>query len=110
MVTQEIPRILILVCRRAFVQVIERVLHREGFRDFQRCRLSILGGASIEERTVATEAFVLSADVSSAKRLAQILRACPIEGSETALFELALVGDSLSSSGVLYGKRNESYN
>jgi hypothetical protein len=109
MVTQEGSRTLILVCRRAFGEAIERVLRREGFGDFQRGGLS-LAGTAVEERSDANEAFVLITDVNSAKRLAQILRACPIRGSETGLFELYTVADGLSLWTVLCRKRNESYN
>jgi hypothetical protein len=93
MVMQEGSRTLILVCRRAFGEVIERVLRREGFGDFQRGGLSLVGGTAVEERSGANEAFVLITDVNSAMRLAQILRACPIRGSETGLFELYTVAD-----------------
>ena len=95
MVTQESSRTLLLACRRAFGEVIERVLRREGFGDFQRGRLSLAGGAAVGSKVgeVAGEMFVLVTDVNSARRLEDHLRACPIRGDEGELFELYTVAD-----------------
>jgi len=93
MFAKEGSRTLILVCRHGFSRLIERVLHREGFGDFQRGRLSLFGGTDMEKRSGASEAFVLMTDVNSAGRLAQVLSGCPIRGSEAGLFELYSVGD-----------------
>lgn len=95
MVTQEGSRTLILVCRRAFGRLIEGVLRREGFRDYQRGGLSLIGGTTAGARGGASEAFVLTTDVNSARRLAEFLRACPIRGNATGLFELYTIDHGL---------------
>jgi len=95
MVTQEGSRTLILVCRRAFGRLIERVLRREGFRDYQRGGLSLVSGTAIAAREGASEAFVLTIDVDSAGRLAALLRGCPIRGNATGLFELYTIDQGL---------------
>src|SRR5215831_14735129 len=97
MVRQEGSRTLILVCRRAFSRIVERVLRHEGFSHFQRGRLSLVGGAAVgpEGGEVASEVFVLVTEVSSANRLAEILRACPIRGNATGLFELYTIDQGL---------------
>ena len=86
--TQEGSRTLILVCRRDFARIIERVLRCEGFRDFRHGRLSLVGDTPAAARGGASEVFVLATDGNSAKRLAVLLRACPLQGSATDLFEL----------------------
>ena len=94
MVTQEGSRTLILVCRRPFGQIIERVLRREGFAEFQRGGLS-LASTGLEARSLATEAFVLVTDINSANRIAEILRSCPIRGGEASYFELYKIDHGL---------------
>lgn len=88
MVMEEGSRTLIVVCRKAFGDVIEHVLRGEGFRDFQRGDISIAGGMAAAAREGAREVFVLRADDKSARRFAQILRACPVRGSAGDLLEL----------------------
>jgi hypothetical protein len=93
--TQKDSRTLVLVCRRAFSRIVERVLHREGFNDFQRGGLSLVGGATTGARTgnSASEVFVLMTDVGSARRLVDHLRACPIRGDAENFFEVYTIGD-----------------
>jgi hypothetical protein len=95
MALQEGSRTLVVVCQQAFGEVIERVLRREGFRDFKRGGLDLVGGTAGGARSGASEAFVLITDVNSAKRLAQILRACPVQGGATGLFELYTIDHKL---------------
>jgi len=71
------------------------MLRSEGFRDFHRDGLNPVGGAAVEAQGDASEAFVLTTDVNSAKRLAQFLRACPIRRSATGLFELYTIDHGL---------------
>jgi hypothetical protein len=95
MVMQEGSRTLIVICRQAFSGVVELVLRREGFGDYKRGGLSLVGGTSVETRGGASEAFVLITDINSAKRLSQILRACPVQGGATGLFELYTIDHEL---------------
>jgi hypothetical protein len=95
MAKKEGSRTLIVICRQAFGKVIERVLRREGFRDFQRGDISLVGGMAIVARSGDSEVFVLTADADSARRLAQILRACPVRGSATNLFEMYTIDHEL---------------
>jgi hypothetical protein len=95
MVTLEGSRTLILVCRQAFGGIIERVLRREGFRDFQRGRLTLASGPAVGPGVgeVAGEIFVLMTDVNSESRIKDLLRACPIRGDARRLFALYTVAD-----------------
>jgi len=93
--TQKDSRTLILVCRQAFGRIVERMLRSEGFQDFHRGGLDLVGGAAVEARSEASEAFVLTTDANSAKRLGQLLRACPIRGGATGLFELYTIDHGL---------------
>jgi hypothetical protein len=95
MVKQKITRTLIIVCRQNFGGMIERVLRREGFRDFRRGGLSQVGDTAVAARAEASEVFVLTTDVSSAMRLAQILGACPVRGSATDIFEMYTIDHEL---------------
>ena len=91
--TQEDSRTLILVCRRTFCLVAERVLRREGFSQFRRGGLSLVGSSAVEAHEYASEVLVLVTDASSARRLVEVLRACPIRGSATGIFALYTVGN-----------------
>ena len=95
MVIRQDSTTLVLVCRRAFRPIIERVLHREGFGNFQHGNLSLIGGSAVEARVGAgaSEVFVLMTDVGSAMRLVDILGGCPIRPAAGDLFELYTVGD-----------------
>ncbi len=88
MVMQEGSRTLIVVCQKPYGRVTEHVLRREGFRDFQRGDIGMAGGMAVAAREGASEVFVLRANDKSARRLAEILRACPLRGSAGALAEL----------------------
>jgi hypothetical protein len=88
MVMQEVSRTLIVVCRKPVVSVIEHLLRREGFRDFQRGDISIADSMAVAAKEGPREVFVLRADDKSARRLAQILRACPVRGNAGDLLEL----------------------
>jgi hypothetical protein len=92
-VTQEDSRTLILVCRRTFGLVAERVLRREGFTNFRRGGLSLVGGSAVEAQEYASEVLVLETDAGSAGRLVEVLRACPIREGATGLFALYTVGN-----------------
>jgi hypothetical protein len=93
MATQEDSRTLILVCRRAFGLVVERMLRREGFSQFRRGGLSLVGGSAVEAQEYAGEVLVLVTDAGSARRLVEVLRACPIREGATGLFALYTVGN-----------------
>lgn len=90
-VPQKNSNTLVLVCRHPFSRILERVLRREGFGHFRRGGLSLAGGTGTEAREGASEVFLLVADAGSAKRLVDILRACPIQGGAKDLFELYTV-------------------
>jgi hypothetical protein len=95
MAIQKDSTTLVLVCRRAFRPIIERMLHREGFSNFQHGNLSLIGGSAVGERVGAgaSEVFLVLADAVSARRLVDILGACPIRPADGDLFELYTVGD-----------------
>ena len=82
---------LVLVCRQPFGRIVERVLRREGFGNFRHGGLSLAGGTGTEVRKGASEVFLLAADSESARRLVDMLRACPIQGGAENLFELYTV-------------------
>ena len=92
MVKQKDSRTLILVCQRAFSRIVEHLLRSEGFTNFQRGGLNETRGKAIESRE-GKEVFVLVTDAGSATRLADVLRACPIRGTNTDLFEFYTVGN-----------------
>jgi hypothetical protein len=86
------PKTLILVCRRNFCRILDRVLRSEGLSDFRHGDLSLVGG--LEEAAQvggATEVFVVSADAGRVERLIKLLRACPIRGGAEKNFELYTV-------------------
>ena len=82
---------LVLVCRQPFSRFVERVLRREGFDHFRRGGLSLAGGTGRTAREGASEVFLLVVDVRAARRLVDILYACPIQGGAEDLFELYTV-------------------
>jgi hypothetical protein len=85
---------LVLVCRRDFCRILDRMLRKEGLSDFQHGDLSLVCGSALEARVGGhTEVFVVSTDVEHAERLISLLRACPIRGEKEELFELYMVGN-----------------
>jgi len=86
-------RTLILVCQRVFSRIVENTLRSEGFANFGRGRLSASAGTVSNGQSDASEVFVLTTDAGSAKRLIDLLRACPIRGTKSDLFELYLVSN-----------------
>ena len=86
-------RTLIVVCQRTFSRIIENILRSEGFANFARGRLSASAGTVANAQSDASEVFVLTIDAGSAKRLIDLLRACPIRGPKSDLFELYLVSN-----------------
>jgi hypothetical protein len=93
MTKQQGSKTLILVCRQAFTRIVERVLLSEGFTNFQRGGRTAINGLAIEPKESNSDIFVLITDVNSAMRLAGILRACPIQGGTSGLFEFYLIGN-----------------
>ncbi|HLG18154.1 MAG TPA: hypothetical protein VJH03_27180 [Blastocatellia bacterium] len=88
-------RTLVLICRRGFCRVLDRVLLIEGFSGFQHGDLNLVGRSDIEARVGkgATEVFVIQADAWRAERLISLLRACPIRGEGREAFELYTLGE-----------------
>jgi hypothetical protein len=82
MVMQEGSRTLIAVCRKAFGRIIEHVLRREGFPDFQRGDISIAGGMAGAARDGASEVFVLRANDKSAGDSHRSWVPVPYEGAQ----------------------------
>lgn len=88
------PKTLVLVCRRDFCRILDRVLHSEGLSNIQHGDLSLVGNSVVEARVgAATEVFVVSTDAVQAERLINLLRACPIRGETEEVFELYTVGE-----------------
>ena len=86
---------LVLVCRREFRHILERVFVRQGIHDFQQGGLSLVGGSTVGTRigAGASEVFVLTTDAGSAGRLLDLLAACPIRTDAEDPFEVYTVGD-----------------
>lgn len=85
---------LVLVCRRDFGRILDRMLRSEGLGDFQHGDLSLVCGSTLETRVGGnTEVFVVSTDAERAGRLINLLRACPIRGEKEEVFELYTVGN-----------------
>ena len=95
MTADETTRTLVLICRRDFCRVLDRVLLIEGFTGYQHGDLSLVGRSDIEARIGkgATEAFVIQADARHADRLISLLRGCPIRGELGEAFDLYTVGE-----------------
>lgn len=93
MTDEKKAKTLVLICRRDFCRVLNRVLRAEGLNDFQHGDLSMIGRSVIESPAEgATEVFLVTADDLRAERLVRLLRACPIRGREEEVFELYIVG------------------
>ncbi len=94
MTDEKKAKTLVLICRRDFCRVLDRVLRAEGLSDFQHGDLSMVGRSVIEATAEgATEVFLVTADEPRAERLIGLLRACPIRGGrEEEVFELYIVG------------------
>jgi hypothetical protein len=94
MKAQQNAKTLVLVCRRDFCRVLDRVLRSEGLSDFQHGDLSLVCSSALEARAGGeTEVFVVSTDAERAERLITVLHACPIWGEKKEAFELYTVGN-----------------
>lgn len=81
---------LVLVCRRDFCRLIDRVLRGEGLSDIQHGGLELIDDATNKADT--TEVFVIPADADRAERLIRLLRACPFRGGAEKNFEVYTIG------------------
>ena len=86
---------LVLVCRKCFRQIIEPMLKREGIDNFRHGDLNLIGGPAVSARIWrgASHVFIVTTSAGSARRLLDILAACPIRVDSQIPFELYTVGD-----------------
>lgn len=87
-------KMLILVYRRDFCRILDRILRREGLTDFQHGDLSLACGSELRAPVGSPkEVFVISASSDRVEKLTGLLQACPIRGANRDIFELYAVDD-----------------